>query len=219
MIPRLKHQIVYIFCRYCRVRWLCFRPLVTTSRRALVQRVELNRTPDRRTTTPPFNQMEPVTDILRATANIVIRTTQPNTQSAANPDTITFSRTAFIAIITTSIILTTVSIAILTTIAILSWRRRQRRQATSAWDRRSRYANRISQLRREVDNDYQTRYSGGLSSVAENPEIGRDSPKQLLMPEPKVYEVPATPAPPRAKRMSRMNLFFDHGVGLWLQRK
>jgi hypothetical protein len=76
------------------------------------------------------------------------------------------------------------------------------------------------------------RYSGCLINEPENPFMGSDSPVELMLEE-RVWEVPAVPAlPPEAKggagaggvvkeerRKSRMSLWFDGGVGVWVPRK
>jgi hypothetical protein len=77
-------------------------------------------------------------------------------------------------------------------------------------------------IRKEVDNEYSRQYSGCLVNVYENPELGSDSPVELMLPE-RIWEVPAVPRKPvemdqNQRRGKVKSLFFDHGVGLWMPK-
>ena len=76
-------------------------------------------------------------------------------------------------------------------------------------------------MQKDLDQEYSRQYSGCLSQEPENPEMGSDSPVELMLPE-RCWEVPATPA--RAventqKKSKATSLFFDQGVGMWLPKR
>lgn len=78
-------------------------------------------------------------------------------------------------------------------------------------------------MRKELDNEYSRQYSGCLSHPEENPEMGSDSPVELMLPE-RCWEAPAIPATAVDKDKSRrkskaMSLFFDSRVGLWVPKR
>jgi hypothetical protein len=50
--------------------------------------------------------------------------------------------------------------------------RRQQVKAAKAWGRKSRFDQRISLMRKEVDTQYTQKYSGCLQHAPENPEMG-----------------------------------------------
>ena len=82
---------------------------------------------------------------------------------------------------------------------------------------------RISEMRKEIDAEYSRQYKGCLNHEPENPEMGSDSPVELMLPE-RCWEVPAVPArtadKDKNKRKSKaMSLFFDSGVGMWLPKR
>ena len=78
-------------------------------------------------------------------------------------------------------------------------------------------------MRKGVDDEYSRQYKGCLNHEPENPEMGSDSPVELMLPE-RCWEVPAIPArtadKDKNKRKSKtMSLFFDSGVGMWLPKR
>lgn len=76
-------------------------------------------------------------------------------------------------------------------------------------------------MRKEIDDQYSRQYSGCLTQEPENPEMGSDSPVELMLPE-RCWEVPAIPAKTadKSKRKSKaMSLFFDSGVGMWMPKR
>ncbi|KAK5131213.1 hypothetical protein LTR08_001238 [Meristemomyces frigidus] len=103
----------------------------------------------------------------------------------------------------------------------------RRRQTASArkWGRASTYRHRISHLRTAVDAAYSLQYGGCLHGIAENPELGSDSPVEIMdvdvRAEGWVWEVPAVPARAarEARRTSKLSLIFDEGVGVWMARR
>lgn len=83
-------------------------------------------------------------------------------------------------------------------------------------------------MRKEVDDSFSRQYSGCLVNEPENPEIGSDSPVELMLPEARVWEAPAVPAAAAVAkvqgsvggRKSKVgSLFFDHGIGLWMPKR
>ena len=83
-------------------------------------------------------------------------------------------------------------------------------------------------MRKEIDQQYSTYYSGCLYQEPENPFLGSDSPVELMLPE-RVWEVPAIPAQKakiaagqqqKGRRKSKaLSLFFNEGVGVWLPKR
>lgn len=70
---------------------------------------------------------------------------------------------------------------------------------------------------------FSRQYNGCLYNEPENPFMGSDSPVELMLPE-RVWEVHAVPAMPakvveKDRRKSKMSLFFDDTVGMWLSRR
>ena len=75
-------------------------------------------------------------------------------------------------------------------------------------------------MRKQIDDEYSRQYSGCLYHEPENPEMGSDSPVEIMHPE-RLCEAPAIPAQ-TAKNKSksqRMTLFFDRGIGVWLPKR
>lgn len=77
-------------------------------------------------------------------------------------------------------------------------------------------------MRKEIDAQYSRQYSGCLAQEPENPEMGSDSPVEIMFPE-RLCEAPAVPAraagPRRERRKSRgISLFFSEGLGVWLPK-
>ena len=100
------------------------------------------------------------------------------------------------------------------------WSRRREAKAAKQWGRNSRIEKRISSMRKELDDQYSRQYSGCLHLEPENPEMGGESPQELMLPE-RVWEVPAVPVKSanRSGRESRaLSLFFDQALGMWLPK-
>lgn len=142
-------------------------------------------------------------------------------------DEMVVTRSTYIAILTVCVLTTVLSLSILAVLAIRVHTRHQSERAAKTWGRKSMFANRISVMRKEVDDMYTRQYKGcWQSSVVENPEMGSDSPVELMLPE-RVWEVPAVPATTAEKngrkswkeRKERMSLFFDQGVGVWVPKR
>lgn len=120
--------------------------------------------------------------------------------------------------------LTCVSLLAATALLYREWSRRRQTKAAKAWGRKSRYENRISFMRKEIDTSFTRQYSGCLHNNPENPEMGSDSPVELMLPE-RLCEAPTTPAiPPQTagkskRKTNAMSLFFDEGHGMWLPKR
>ncbi|KAF2173820.1 hypothetical protein M409DRAFT_16090 [Zasmidium cellare ATCC 36951] len=133
------------------------------------------------------------------------------------------SRTAFITSLTVCIFITGVSLLALTVLLYREINRRREIKAARTWGRQSRLGNRISMLRKEVDDSFKRRYAGCLVNEPENPEMGSDSPVEIMHHE-RVWEAPAVPAKVHQGRMNARkskvgSLFFDHGIGLWMPKR
>lgn len=74
-------------------------------------------------------------------------------------------------------------------------------------------------MRKEVDDAYTRHYGPGclMNPIPENPEMGSDSPIEIMPPE-RIWEVPAVSAK-KDRRSKAKSLFFDYGVGLWLPKR
>lgn len=102
---------------------------------------------------------------------------------------ISLPRIPFILTLTLVLLLTLASTLAL---AMLLYRRRtRRREALQAedWGRKSRYLNRISVARKQLDDDFRRQYHGVLINDVENPELRSAEPVELAWEE-KLHEVP-----------------------------
>ena len=136
---------------------------------------------------------------------------------------IVISKRTLIAAITICVLLTLLSMLAVAALLYREWARRREEQAAQKWGRKSRFNQRISEMRKGVDDEYSRQYKGCLNHEPENPEMGSDSPVELMLPE-RCWEVPAIPArtadKDKNKRKSKtMSLFFDSGVGMWLPKR
>nr|POE78020.1 hypothetical protein CFP56_09661 [Quercus suber] len=144
---------------------------------------------------------------------------------------VVLSRSAYIAMVSVCVLTTTISIVILAVLAYRTYSQHRSSQAARSWGRKSIWNQRISVMRKEVDDMYTRQYKGcWQSQVVENPEMRSDSPIELMLPE-RVWEVPAIPALPSAvaadkhgrkswkERKERLSLFFDQGVGVWMPKR
>lgn len=135
------------------------------------------------------------------------------------------SRTAFISSLTICIFITGVSLLALTILLYREHQRRRQLKQARNWGRQSRLGNRISAMRKEIDDSFRRQYSGCLVNEPENPEMGSDSPIELMLPE-RIWEAPAVPAAAKIQgksgggRKSKVgSLFFDNGIGLWMPKR
>ncbi|KAK4947168.1 hypothetical protein LTR10_013939 [Elasticomyces elasticus] len=133
------------------------------------------------------------------------------------------SRTTFIVATTLCIFITTTSLLGLAIFAYREYARQRQTEEAKAWGRRSRYVNRISMARKQVDFSYSNQYGGCLVNIPENPELGPDGPVEIMERE-NLCEVPALPARAAgegrrdARRSRFMSLFFDQGLGVWVPK-
>lgn len=136
------------------------------------------------------------------------------------------SRTAFITSLTICIFITGLSLLALAILLYRETSRRRQLKVARTWGRQSRLGNRISMLRKEVDDSFKRQYSGCLVNEPENPEMGSDSPIELMHSE-RIWEAPAVPAAAKVqqgghggRRKSKVgSLFFDHRMGLWMPKR
>nr|POE76645.1 hypothetical protein CFP56_79331 [Quercus suber] len=145
-------------------------------------------------------------------------------------DEVVLSRSTYIAIIAICVLTTTISLVILAVLAYRAYSQHRSSKAAKSWGRKSIFDQRISVMRKEVDDMYTRQYKGcWQSEVVENPEMGSGSPVELMLPE-RVWEVPAVPVLPVTAaetngrkswkaRKERMSLFFDQGVELWMPKR
>lgn len=134
-------------------------------------------------------------------------------------DQIVLSRATFIVALTVCIAVTCISLLGLLALSYREWDRQRQIRSAKAYGRKSRYVNRISMLRKEVDDAYSRQYSGCLYSEPENPYLVPKSPVELGSVE-QIFEVPAKVArPDEENRKSRVkSLFFDGGKGMWFPK-
>lgn len=133
---------------------------------------------------------------------------------------IVLSRTTFIVALTICIALTCISLAGVIALGYREWDRQRQIRSARAFGRKSRYINRISMLRKEVDDTFSRQYSGCLYTEPENPFLVPKSPVELGVAE-KVFEVPAMAARPEGiNGKNRVkSLFFDGGRGQWFTKQ
>jgi hypothetical protein len=158
----------------------------------------------------------------------MMTTTTDETQPTCvllKPDQLLIPRTTFIVAITLCVFITSLSIIGLTALLYREYARRIESNSARAWGRRSIYNKRLSHARKEIDLSFRNQYSGCLVNMPENPELGSDSPVELMQAE-RVWEAPAVPAQVatghaggagRQKRKSKiLSLFFDPKAGVWM---
>ncbi|KAK3625053.1 hypothetical protein LTR56_013651 [Elasticomyces elasticus] len=146
-----------------------------------------------------------------------------NDCTAIRHDELVISRTTFIVAITLCIFITTTSLLGLAIFAYREYARQRQTEEAKSWGRRSRYVNRVSIARKQVDFHYSNQYGGCLVNIPENPELGPDGPVEIMEHE-RLCEVPAVPARTMnedrrdARRSRLMSLFFDQGLGVWVPK-
>ncbi|OQN99192.1 hypothetical protein B0A48_15041 [Cryoendolithus antarcticus] len=143
-----------------------------------------------------------------------------------SPNYITLERSTFIAALTTCVLITLLSLTALAIIALREHNRRKRDKSARDQGRKSRYVNRISTIRKEVDTSFSSQYNGCLYVEPENPYLQPQSPVETQHEEwPSVFEVPAVPAvPTEAARVhdrdrKGRSLVFDGRKGQWFPRR
>ena len=117
--------------------------------------------------------------------------------------------------------ITIVSIIGIATLLYREWARRRQTNEAKVWGRKSHVEQRISLMRKEIDSQYSRQYSGCLHQEPENPEMGSDSPVEMMFDD-RVWEAPAIPARAADKNKRKSNvfsLFFNEGTGLWLPKQ
>ncbi|WPH00152.1 Hypothetical protein R9X50_00297500 [Acrodontium crateriforme] len=135
-------------------------------------------------------------------------------------DQMIISRTNFIVAITICTFVTCASILGFIAMMMREYSRKRESRDAKVWGRKSTYRHRISAMQKEIDDSYSRQYKGYWYNEPENPEMGSDSPVEIMAPE-RVWEAPAVPAKTvmdKNKRRSKMSIFFDHGRGLWLAK-
>lgn len=161
---------------------------------------------------------------ITAVENLDNTDAMPSTCTELRDGDMVISRAHFIASITTCIL--TICLSLLAIAALLyreHYRRRQSR-AAKVWGRQSRFNARTSVVGKAckaVDDTFSSQYRGCLISVQENPEMGSESPAELMQAD-TVWEVPALPpkASSKEERKSRAkSIFFDYRVGLWMPKR
>ena len=135
-------------------------------------------------------------------------------------DEIVLSRPNFIVALTVCITITCISLLGLMALSYREWDRQRQIRSARAYGRKSRYFNRISMLRKKVDDDFSRQYSGCLYTEPENPYLVPRTPVELGSVD-QVFEVPAKVARPDGdQRKSRVkSLFFDGGRGMWFPKQ
>lgn len=134
---------------------------------------------------------------------------------------IVMSKTTLIAAFTICVLITCISMLAVAALLYREWARRREAKAAKQWGRKSRVDQRISCIRKEIDNQYSAQYSGCLHQEPENPEMGSESPVEMMFPE-RLCEAPAIAARTtnKNKRKSQaLSLFFDQGIGVWMPKR
>jgi hypothetical protein len=134
---------------------------------------------------------------------------------------IVFSRTTLIIVLTLCVAITGLSLLILTAVGYRAWIRHRLDKAARSHGRNSKYVQRISMMRKEVDNSYSRQYSGCLVNEPENPFLVPRSPVELMHSE-RVWEAPDVPVSVpmiEDERETRVkSLLFDNAKGQWFRR-
>jgi hypothetical protein len=134
---------------------------------------------------------------------------------------IVFSRTTLIIVLTLCVAITGLSLLILMAVGYRAWIRHRQDKVARSHGRNSKYMQRISMMRKEVDSSYSRQYSGCLVNEPENPFLVPRSPVELMHSE-RVWEAPDVPvSAPTIKddREARAkSLLFDSAKGQWFQR-
>ncbi|GAB7334827.1 hypothetical protein MBLNU13_g06740t1 [Cladosporium sp. NU13] len=105
---------------------------------------------------------------------------------------IVFSRTTLIIVLTLCVAITGFSLLVLAAVGYRAWLRHRQDKIARSHGRNSKYMQRISMMRKEVDNAYSRQYSGCLINEPENPFLVPRSPVELMHSE-RVCEAPDVP--------------------------
>lgn len=154
-------------------------------------------------------------------------------------DEIVFSKTTFFVVVAVCVAMTGLSLLAVTILGFREWNRRQEEKRARKYGRASRYQQRVSMMRKEVDDSYSRQYSGCLINEPENPFVARTltptptpspspsprprSPVELMHTE-RAWEVPAVSVSVSdeeddAERARKgRSLLFDNSKGLWFHR-
>ncbi|KAK5168620.1 uncharacterized protein LTR77_005929 [Saxophila tyrrhenica] len=145
--------------------------------------------------------------------------------SSSSDSQVLISRRTLIVTLALCALLTLLSMAAASLLLYREIARRRQTKVAKKWGRQSRFNHRISLMRKEIDTEYSKHYTGYLQHEPENPEMGSDSPVEMMPPE-RLCEVPAIPALAANKnagtpkgRWKTMSLVFDQGVGMWMPKR
>jgi hypothetical protein len=135
---------------------------------------------------------------------------------------IVFSRTTLIIVLTLSVALTGLSLLTLAALGYRAWNRHLLDKAARTHGRNSKYMQRISMMRKEVDSEYSRQYSGCLVSEPENPFLVPRSPVELMQSE-RVWEAPGSERAGSVNAVAvsegrAKSLMFDSAKGQWFRR-
>ena len=136
---------------------------------------------------------------------------------------IVFSRTTLIIVLTLCVAVTGFSLLVLSAMGYRAWLRHRQDKIARSHGRNSKYMQRISMMRKEVDDSYSRQYSGCLINEPENPFLVPRSPVELMHSE-GVCEAPDVPvhasAPAiKGERETRAkSLLFDTAKGQWFRK-
>lgn len=140
---------------------------------------------------------------------------------------IVFSRTTLIIVLTLCVAITGFSLLVLCAVGYRSWLRHRQDKIARSHGRNSKYMQRISMMRKEVDNSYSRQYSGCLVNEPENPFLVPRSPVELMHSE-RVWEAPdgtvpvsvpvSAPAIKDEREARAKSLLFDTAKGQWFRR-
>lgn len=145
---------------------------------------------------------------------ITSRDSRDEGNCSAGPNQLVISRPTFIVALTICIALTCIFLLGLIALGYREWERHRENKSARVYGRNSVYLNRISMMRKEVDDSFSRQYSGCLSHEPENPYLVPKTPVEILTEE-TVCEAPEDKAD---KRKSKASLFFDNNRGLWFPR-
>ncbi|KXL48507.1 MAG: hypothetical protein FE78DRAFT_299754 [Acidomyces sp. 'richmondensis'] len=157
------------------------------------------------------------------TSKVIGNTTTSRECIQIRANELVISRTTLIVTLTMCVFITCLSLVFIVALTYREYARQQEAKAARHWGRKSTYDRRVSIARQQIDQIYARQYSGCLVNEPENPFLKTNSPVEIMMEE-RVWEVPAIPTTEtqgggRSERKSRLSLWFDHGVGVWLPKK
>jgi hypothetical protein len=137
---------------------------------------------------------------------------------------IVFSRTTLIIVLTLCVAITGLSLLILAAVGYRAWIRHREDKIARNHGRNSKYVQRLSMMRKEVDREYSRMYRGCLVSEPENPFLKIASPVELGERE-GVWEVEGDDvervrkdACGEGREAKAKSLLFDSAKGQWFRR-